>query len=74
MGRADELRARFEVELVLVELEEELVAAKADGPAPRDLKQRVRQARQEFRLEREGNAVANPAVIEVTADVSSLEG
>jgi len=54
MSRADDLRA----ELELAELEDELVAAKAeDGGDPdayRDLKDRVRAARQAFREAREG--------------------
>lgn len=50
MSRADDLRA----ELELAELEEELVAAKADGDDLTDIKQRVREARFAFRQAREG--------------------
>lgn len=49
MSRADDLRA----ELALAELEDELVAAKADEDLDpeelRDVKNRVRAARQEYR-------------------------
>lgn len=49
MSRADDLRA----ELELAELEEELLAAKADGTLDRELKNKVRAARQAHRELRE---------------------
>jgi hypothetical protein len=49
MSRADDLRA----ELELAELEEELVAAKADDALTRELKNKVRAARQAHRETRE---------------------
>jgi hypothetical protein len=52
MSRADELRA----ELELAELEEKLSKAKATKSGPsRDLKDKVRAARQAYRATREGN-------------------
>lgn len=50
MSRADDLRA----ELLLAEAEEELVAAKADGSADlREVKDKVRAARQAYREQRQ---------------------
>ena len=84
MSRADQLRA----ELALAELEDELVAAKGkvercekcgrrvthDSPDLADLKARVRQARYEARLEREGGATANPATVQVKSSVNKPGG
>lgn len=50
MRSAAEIRAELEV----VELEEQLVAAKATGDASRELKLRVREARQRYRELRGG--------------------
>ncbi len=76
MGRADELRAYHEAELRVIELEDQLAAAKTsnDG-AGRDLKHELRDARAEFRRmrsgepEAEGDAVASPATIEAKVEV-----
>jgi len=81
VGRADELRAGLEAELAVVELEDELVAAKeagladSDPEAYRDVKERLREARRAFREARsgvragEGDAVASPAAIDASASV-----
>lgn len=63
MSRADDIRARHaaedaarDAELEMAELEDELVAAKADpgdGEALRDIKFRLREARRVARLARE---------------------
>lgn len=88
MSRVEELRAKYEAELALAALEDELAAAKGDpdwctacgrrigatSPDLADLKLRVREARRAFRAERAGDAAAAPDVIEVTSDVPSLEG
>lgn len=74
MSRADELRAQYEAELAVAELEEELAAAKdtAEGPS-RELKERLREARRVFREQRagapvaDGDAVANPEPARATA-------
>lgn len=74
MPGTDELRAA----LAVAELEEELVAAKdgdTDAVEYRDLKLRLREARQAYREQRsgqpaaEGDAVASPDTIEATAAV-----
>jgi len=75
VGRADDLRAGLEAELAVVELEDELLAAKEAGEVPRELKDRLREARQRFREQRagvpagEGDAVAAPAAVEASASV-----
>jgi hypothetical protein len=74
MTRAEELRERHEAELAVVELEEGLLAAKDSGEVPRELKERLREARQRFRDLRSGDGAASPATIEASADVSGLEG
>jgi hypothetical protein len=71
MSRAEELRALFEAELAVAELEEQLVAAKDtdDGPT-RELKLELRAARERFRRLRSGEpveGVATPATIEAKA-------
>ncbi len=78
MSRADELRA----ELAVVELEERLVQAKADGEDHADLKHELREARRVFREGREqsppdiadGDAVARPDTVEVVTGVLSPGG
>lgn len=69
MPSSEELRAA----LAVAELEEELVAAKADGPADRDLKLRLREARRAFRELREGRPVgpgdARPETVKASAKV-----
>ncbi|HLT68884.1 MAG TPA: hypothetical protein VKZ72_01885 [Acidimicrobiales bacterium] len=71
MSKTDELRARLE----LAELEDELIAAKASGGASRDLKQRVRQARERYRsMHRSpggtvGAATAEPAAVKTSVTV-----
>jgi len=88
VARADELRAAYEAELAVVELEDQLAAAKAtvercgecgrrtsaDAPELRDLKQELRDARQRFRETREGGAVAQPATIEVVSALPAPGG
>jgi hypothetical protein len=68
MSRAEELRALHDAELAVVELEEQLVAAKdtEDGPT-RALKLELRAARERFRRLRSGEGVATPATIEAKA-------
>lgn len=76
MGRADELRAYHEAELRVIELEDQLAAAKTsnDG-ASRELKHELREARAAFRRLRDGepvadgDAVASPEAIEAKAEV-----
>lgn len=67
--------AELEAELAVRRLEEALAAAKADGPAPRDLKLELREARRAHRLIREGrdpdDGEARTDTIEVT---STIEG
>jgi hypothetical protein len=74
VGRVDEVRARYDAELALAELEDELSAAKENGEATPELKRRVREARRAFREARAGDAVASPAVIEVSTDLPTVEG
>jgi len=75
VGRADDLRAGLEAELAVVELEDELLAAKETGEVPRELKDRLREARRVFREQRagvpagEGDVVASPAAVEASASV-----
>lgn len=78
MSRADELRAKYEAEIAMVELEDELIAAKDSGDVSRDLKLQVREARRVFREQRagdpvaEGDAVASPEPIAVKAEVQEV--
>jgi hypothetical protein len=74
MSRADEVRARFDAELAVVELEEELVALKESGDADAlaDCKLRLREARQAWRELRAGDAVVTPSTIETTAGVQEV--
>lgn len=71
MPSADELRAA----LVVAELEDELAAAKDDGNADRDLKDRLRAARQEYRekyrtaSDAVEDGIAEPDAIQTTATV-----
>lgn len=74
MSRADELRARYEAEMAVLELEDQLLAAKNDGDVPRDLKLELREARRAFREQRAGDAAASPATIEATAAVERPGG
>lgn len=72
MSRAEELRSRLEAELHVAGLEDELVKAKEsdmDPGALRDLKERLRQARFEFRTLREGGAAVSPAPVEAATTV-----
>lgn len=76
MSRADELRAKHEAELAVIELEDELAAAKdSDEGASRELKERLREARRVFREQRAGepaepgDAIASPDTISATAEV-----
>lgn len=75
-SRADELRARLEAELAVVELEDELAEAKQSGGADNELKERVRAARQAYREAHrvsvpagEGDAVAAPEPIRTKVKV-----
>lgn len=74
MSRAEQIRARYEAELEVAELEDELVAAKESGEVPRELKLQLREARRQFRLERAGSAQVSPATVEVTAGVNEIGG
>lgn len=58
MGKADDLKAEYAAAIEIAELEDELVALKADpgdGKKLRKVKDRLRQARFEQRSAREGN-------------------
>lgn len=95
MSRSDQLRAQLEAEAEVLDLEEALEASKAEPEVckkcgqkvhqdssddQRDLKDRLRAARQRFRDLRDGvaaadgDAVANPATVETTAGVESPGG
>ncbi len=65
MPTSDELRAA----LALAELEDELTAAKGDGPVGRELKDRVRAARQEYR---EQHRTPSAGVGDVTAEPDAV--
>jgi hypothetical protein len=74
MSKSEELRAQ----LAVAELEEELAAAKATDPDPselRDLKQRVRQSRENYRSRYRipsaaaDDGTAEPAAVETSAGV-----
>lgn len=72
MSKTDELRAA----LAVAELEDELAAAKDSDMDPddyRDLKLRLREARQTHREQRDtgGDGVASPDSIDVTTEVHS---
>lgn len=73
MSRVEELRAKYEAELAVAELEDRLVAMKADPDADpgelRDLKLQLREARRKFRTLRAGDAAVNPATVEATTSV-----
>jgi len=58
MGKADDLKARYAEEIAIAELEDQLVALKAepgDGKKLRQVKDQLRAARYEQRTAREGN-------------------
>ena len=80
MSRGDELRARQEAELAVVELEEELVALKdgGDPEALRECKLALREARQAHRQLREGDPAgdgeARPATVQAAAAVRGPGG
>jgi len=74
VSRADELRARYEAEMAVLELEDQLLAAKEDGDVSRDLKLELREARRVFREQRAGDAKASPDTIETTAAVEQPGG
>lgn len=70
-------RELLAAETAVLDLEDELAAAKAsgvEGPEYMDLKLRLRGAREEFRLLREGqpagDGAARPATIETGAEVN----
>ncbi len=67
MSRADEVRARYEEELALAELEDELAEAKQAGTITPELKLKLRQARRAFRLRREGSADAQAQTVQTTS-------
>jgi hypothetical protein len=72
VSRVDQVRARYEAEMAVAELEDELVAAKGSGTPDevRDVKARLREARRAFREQRSGDATAAPETVTVTADVT----
>jgi len=71
MSKTEQLRAELEV----AELEDQLAAAKAKGRVPRDLKQRVRQARERYRSTHRspaaavGDGTAEPAAVAAAVTV-----
>lgn len=69
MSRADDLRARYEAELAVLDLEDSLIAAKQAGDTDRiaEVKVALREARASFRAMR--GAVVDPATIEASAEV-----
>lgn len=67
MGRLDDLRARHDAELAVVELEDALLAAKDSGQVPQELKEALREARRVHRELRAGEAAPSPAVIAAAA-------
>jgi len=78
LSRADELKALHAAELAVVELEDQLVAAKAGGGENlAEVKAKLRQARQQYRELRTaegadpdaGDAVAHPATVDVVGGV-----
>jgi hypothetical protein len=73
VSRVDELRARLAGEIAVAELEDKLIAAKADPKvkpeALRDLKVRLRQARAEYRTRRAGNGTASAQTVGVSVNV-----
>lgn len=71
MSRADEVRDRYEAELAVAELEDEFVAAKEAGEATPEMKDRLREARREFRLRREGDAAAATSTIQTVSGIES---
>lgn len=74
MSRVDEIRAKYEAELAIAELEDELLEGKLTGAELSDVKARLREARRVFRLQREGDAAASPETIQVTATVDVARG
>ena len=74
MSRADDARQRMQAELDVIELEEELAAAKAADEVTAELKLRLREARRTHRDLRSGDAVAAPAAIEVAARIEQAGG
>lgn len=72
MGRADDRRAKYEAEMAVLALEDELVAAKEAGGDTDELQARLREARQAFRATREGDAAASPDAIAATAAVQEV--
>jgi hypothetical protein len=69
VSRADEIRARYEDELAVAEFEDQLVAAKQDGTVTPEMKLALREARQAYRLRREGSAVAQAETIQTASTV-----
>jgi len=77
VSRADELRALHAAELAVVELEDQLVAAKAGGGDLAVVKAELRQAREHYRRLRDaegvepaaGDGVARPAAVDASAGV-----
>lgn len=73
MSRADELKALHAAELAVVELEDQLVAAKAGGEDLAEVKANLRQARQHYRELRTVEdvdpdaAVAHPDTVNTSA-------
>lgn len=72
MSRADEVRARYEAEIAVIELEEQLVAAKDDGSATAELKGELREARRVFREQRASEVAVSPETISAAAEVKEV--
>lgn len=70
---ANDRRAALDAEREVLDLEDELAAAKDNGGADMELKLRLREARRTFRSFREGaepdEGVARPATIETGSEV-----
>jgi len=78
VSRADELRALHAAELAVVELEDQLVAAKAGDGDLAQVKVELRRAREHYRRLRDaggaepaaGDGVARPATVETVGGVA----
>jgi hypothetical protein len=69
MSRADEIRARADAEIAVAELEDQLLAAKAAGQdPPREVKDRLREARRVYRELTAGSGTANPDTVTATTE------
>lgn len=75
MGRAEDIRAKYEAELALAEAEDRLIDAKAKGITGekwRVIKDELRAQRQSFREQHAGDATASPATVAAKATVKKV--